>query len=642
LSDEAEKKSSLAYRPDIDGLRAIAVLLVFAYHLRISKIHGLPRFQGGFVGVDIFFVISGFLISSVILPQIAASKFSLFSFYQRRIRRIFPALFVMMFVTALLAYKYFLPTELEDYAKSLIAATFSVSNIYFWQQSGYFDAPATMKPLLHTWSLAVEEQFYIFFPLFLVLARRVFPNRLRQAVVTIAALSFVVSAVGTFKAPEATFYLAHTRAWELLLGTILSLKILPDITGALWRNIAAGAGVILIFVAGSYFTTATPFPGIAALVPCMGAVLIIAAGESGTSFVGRALSFRPVVFIGLISYSLYLWHWPLIVFQDVGTLLVAGIPERLAKVVIILVAMAVAAASWKFVEVPFRSGRFKLTGPAVFKAGFASATVMGAIGVAMLFFHGVPSRFPADAVRVASYLDYRSADEFRTGTCFISSEYSFEDFRTSTCLHEDSTKKNYLLLGDSHAAQLWYGLSTKLNGVNVMQATASGCLPTMEQPNTAADRCRRLMNYIYGDFLPTYHVDALLIAGRWSRDDIPRLSRTVAWAKERKLEVILFGPMLQYDTALPRLLATSIRNNEPDMPYRHRLAEYEQLDENMLNIATYTWKIRYVSFFKTLCSPGSCVEYAENGVPLQSDYGHLTGGGSVLVAQRLLGSGELP
>ncbi len=636
MTNEAKKHSGLAYRADIDGLRAIAVLLVLAYHL------GIRRLSGGFVGVDVFFVISGFLISSVILGEIAASKFSLFSFYERRIRRIFPALFVMMFVTSLLAYKYFLPTELIDYAKSLITATFSVSNIYFWRQSGYFDAPAAMKPLLHTWSLAVEEQFYIFFPLFLVLVRRIFPNKLRQAVVVIALLSFAVSAWGAFKDPVSTFYLAHTRAWELLLGTILSLKLLPEISGALRRNVAAASGLVLIFGAGYFFTTATPFPGVAALAPCLGAALIIAAGQSGQCFVGRALSLKPLVFIGLISYSLYLWHWPIIVFQGVGTLLVSGASAKVVRIAILAASFAAATLSWKFVELPFRSGRLKLTGAAVFKAGFASAAVVGAMGAAILAFHGAPSRFPADAVRVASYLDYSSTDEFRTGTCFIALGYSFENFSDAKCLHQDSSKKNYLLLGDSHAAHLWYGLSTTLSGTNVMQATASGCVPTIEQTRTSQERCRRLMNYVYSDYLPTHHVDALLISGRWSPDDIPRIGRTIAWAKERNIEVILFGPMLQYDSALPRLLATSIRNNAPKTPYDHRVAEYQELDTKMQRLAENEWKVRYVSFFDMLCGPSSCVEYAGNGVPLQSDYGHLTKDGSVLVAQRLVGSNQLP
>jgi peptidoglycan/LPS O-acetylase OafA/YrhL len=642
LTDVPQKHSALAYRADIDGLRGIAVLLVLAYHLQGLRFHGRFLFSGGFVGVDVFFVISGFLISSVILAEISASKFSLFSFYERRIRRIFPALIVMLFITSILAYRYFLPTELLDFAKSLVAATFSLSNVYFWQQSGYFDAPAAMKPLLHTWSLGVEEQFYIFFPLFLVLVRKIFPTRLRLSIMVIALVSFVVSAIGAFQYPVSTFYLAHTRAWELLLGTILSLQVLPQITRPLQRNLAAGAGVILVLAAGLIFTTATPFPGIAALAPCLGSALIIAAGQSGSSVVSRALSCKPLVFVGLISYSLYLWHWPLIVFQGVGAGSVTGVSDRTIKLLLILISCVVATVSWRLVEVPFRSGRLRLTGASVFKAAFGGIAVVSAVGVVMLISGGFPSRFPPSAVKVASYLDQKWTDEYRTGTCFISSQYAFKDFNAATCLSEDSTRKNFLLIGDSHAAQLWYGLSTTLSGVNVMQATASGCRPTIEQTFFSEDGCRRMMDYIFSDFLPTHHVDALLIAGRWLPEDLPRLARTVAWTKERHIEVILFGPMLQYDSPLPRLLATSIKNNEPGNPYGHRIASYERMDEEMAKMAVNEWHVQYISFFKTLCGPASCTEYAGKDVPLQSDYGHLTADGSILVARRLRDSHELP
>ena len=215
------RQSSLKYRADIDGLRAVAVLLVLAYHV------GIYRLRGGFIGVDVFFVISGFLISSIILSDLAASRLSLLNFYERRVRRIFPALVVLLVGTSVLAYTFLLPSEFVNYGKSLLAATLSCSNIYFQHTSGYFDAPASMKPLLHTWSLGVEEQFYLFLPLFLIFVRRRFPARQRQVVLLTAVASFIVSAFGAFRYPHATFYLAYTRAWELLLGTLLAMGILP-------------------------------------------------------------------------------------------------------------------------------------------------------------------------------------------------------------------------------------------------------------------------------------------------------------------------------------------------------------------------------------------------------------------------------
>jgi peptidoglycan/LPS O-acetylase OafA/YrhL len=294
------KKSSPSYRRDIDGLRGIAVLLVLAFHLGTSKC------SGGFIGVDVFFVISGYLISSIILSEISASRFSLLSFYERRIRRIAPALFVMMLVTSLLAYKFFLPAELEQFAKSLLASTFSISNLYFFHQSGYFEGPAAMKPLLHTWSLAVEEQFYIFLPLFLIAVRRFFPDRQRVLILSVAIASFCVSVWGAFHDPSRTFYLAHSRAWELLLGTLIALDMFPRFSNAIWRNAASMAGLSSILLAAVIYDRTTPFPGAAALVPCLGAALIIAAGRSGPSIVSRLLSLSPIVFVGMISYSLYL------------------------------------------------------------------------------------------------------------------------------------------------------------------------------------------------------------------------------------------------------------------------------------------------------------------------------------------------
>jgi len=640
LTNKPQGPPALFYRADIDGLRAIAVLLVLVYHLRV--VVGRFFVSGGFVGVDVFFVISGFLISSVILAEISASTFSLYSFYERRIRRIFPALIVMMFVTCFFAYTYLLPTELVDYSKSLLASIFSFSNIYFWHQSGYFDAPAAMKPLLHTWSLAVEEQFYIFFPLFLVAIRRLFPRQIRSSIVAIAILSFAVSAVGAIKYPVSTFYLAPTRAWELLLGSILSLKILPEIAEKLWRNIASASGIVLIFIAGFLYTTDTPFPGFAALIPCLGAALIIAAGQSGTSLVGRALSIRPLVFTGLISYSLYLWHWPIIVFHEMGAFVVNGASSRVSKIILMAISFLFAATSWKFIEIPFRSGRFRLKGALLFKAAFAAASVLAFMAVGMLVANGVPSRYPMNAVTVAAYLDRNGAKEFRAGTCFLTSANAFTDFDRLACLQEDKSKKNYLLVGDSHAADLWYGLSTTLGGINIMQATASGCRPTVEQTLASEGRYRSMMNYIFSDFLLTHHVDALLLSARWKPEDLIRLSNTVRWAKERYINVIVFGPMLEYDSPLPRLLATSMKDNDPAMPFGHLILEKERLDQEMMKAAKDKWNVRYISFFQTLCNAVSCVEYASNDIPLQFDSDHLTKDGSVLVAVRLRENRELP
>jgi peptidoglycan/LPS O-acetylase OafA/YrhL len=548
----------------------------------------------------------------------------------------------MLIVTSILACVFLLPTELEHFAASLVAATGSVSNIYFWNQSGYFDAPATTKVLLHTWSLAVEEQFYIIFPILLVVIRRLFKERPRFSIVVLTIISFVISAFGAYRFPSTTFYMPYTRAWELLLGTILSLQLLPKVRGVLGRNLVGIAGLALILFAGLKYSSITPFPGIAALAPCLGATMIIAAGESGSSLVGQALSLRPMVFVGLISYSLYLWHWPIIVFQRVGSVLMKGGSDATVKLVALAASLVIGTLSWKYVELPFRHGRLKLKGKTLFGLAAVAAMVPFTLGAAMLALHGLPSRYPAEAVRVAAYLDNHSEQAYRSGTCFIANSYTFKDFDQATCLHQETGKPNVLLVGDSHAAMLWYGLSNTFTDVNLMQATASGCKPTLEPARGDESRCRNLIDFIFHDYVASHHVDTILLSARWVDADIPRLTRTITFLKQRGLKVVVFGPIVQYDAALPRLLAASLKENNPGLPNHHRVKSYERLDTKMDVLAREQWKVPYISFFKLLCTPSSCVEYANSGAPIQADYDHLTQDGSLLIAQKLNKSGGLP
>jgi peptidoglycan/LPS O-acetylase OafA/YrhL len=611
----------------------VAVLLVIAYHLVALKI------WGGFIGVDVFFVISGFLISSVILREIEEGRFSLFAFYERRIRRILPALMVMLFVIAIFSCIYLLPSELKDFAKSLIAAVFSASNIYFMENSDYFAAPNASKPLLHTWSLAVEEQFYIVFPLFLLLIRRWTPGNFRKVVVLVASASFVVSVFGAYAFPTATFYLPVTRAWELLLGTMLSLHVFPAIRSAFWRNVASAVGLMLIVACAFVYGARTHFPGLAAVPPCLGAALVIAAGQTGNSTVGRLLSLKPVVFVGLISYSLYIWHWPIIVFQRMSMIQLRDASSRSVKCGLLVVMILVATLSWRFVETPFRKGRFMLKGAGAFRFATATGVALAAAGFAILALHGLPTRYTPEEVEISSYMEREAP--YRLGTCFISSGQPSSDFNVSTCLRQDAHKKNYLLLGDSHAAQLWYGLDTVFPDVNILQATASGCEPTLQHVYMYGDQCTPIMQYIYKDYLPKHPVDQVLIAARWEQGDLPRIDDTMRKLKQQGLNIVLLGPIVQYDSPLPRLLTASLKENDPSLPLRHRLNKYRRLDDEMAYLAEHTWHVPYVSFFRLLCPQDACTEYAQKDVPLQFDYGHLTQAGSVLVAERLRAENSL-
>jgi peptidoglycan/LPS O-acetylase OafA/YrhL len=645
-SRQAATKSGLKYRADIDGLRAVAVLSVLAFHI------GLSEFKGGFVGVDVFFVISGYLISSIIFAEINARQFTIVGFYERRIRRIFPALFVMLAVFSVVAVIYLLPSELVDYAKSMFAATGSASNIFFWRHSGYFDAP-TSKPLLHTWSLAVEEQFYLSFPLFLLLVRRLLPKRLFAAVVSLFFASFVASCLVVRRDPDTAFYMPYTRAWELLLGTGLSLGIFPMLRSLVLRNLATLSGIGMILWSVLSFSQETVFPGFNALLPCVGTALIIWAGEAGGSLVGSVLSWRPVVFIGLISYSLYLWHWPIIVLQKTGMLVGSGgitleghpallSQHRFDMLVEVVFSFALAVLSWRFVEKPFRSGALRLSGRPLFVlSGGAMAVLLGS-ATWMVLAQGFTGRFPVKALQVASVLDNQQGTQsMRVGTCFITTEYHFERYDYDTCLRADKEKRNYLLLGDSHSAMLWHALATELKYSNVMQASTAACEPSLAPSGT--DDCKKMMAYIFQHYLPTHQIQGLLLVGRWEQKNLDPLTNLISWAKQNQLPVIVFGPVPEYDAPLPRLLAYAIAWNKPGLASQHLVAGPKFLDAEMQQIAETTWHVRYISLYDEICSTTGCLEYADPArkLPLMWDDNHLSAPGASFVVQRLVDKGEL-
>jgi peptidoglycan/LPS O-acetylase OafA/YrhL len=333
------------YRADIDGLRAVAVIPVVFYHA------GLVGFSGGYVGVDVFFVISGYLITGIIWREIREGRFSLLGFYERRARRILPALFAVILFSAVVSYQLLTPEELSNFAVSVLGSIFFVQNFVLEAQAGYFDASSATKPLLHVWSLAVEEQFYILFPLALLIAVRVLDRRgVIVLLVLTTVLSFVLASYLVFRSPVFTFYMLPLRAWELLAGSLLAIASTVGASGRdRLRDAVSITGLAAILLPVFLYSSQTPFPGYTAAVPVFGATALIWAGPY--SLVGRALSWRPLVFVGLISYSLYLWHWPLIAFHKLifpdDTPLAHGLG-------LITASLVLAVLSWRFVEIPSR------------------------------------------------------------------------------------------------------------------------------------------------------------------------------------------------------------------------------------------------------------------------------------------------
>jgi peptidoglycan/LPS O-acetylase OafA/YrhL len=462
------------YRPDIDGLRAVAVIPVILYHAKVAG------FTGGFVGVDVFYVISGYLITSLIAKDILLGNFSFVSFYERRIRRIFPALFAVLFFCTLAAAVLFVPKDFVAFGKSMIAVTFFAGNEFFRRTGGlggYFDRTAESQPLLHTWSLSVEEQFYVFFPISLLLLVRWGKGRLTRCLWVVAAISFFLSILAIRHKPLVAFYSLIPRAWELLLGALLAMKAAPPLKNRVSREIVGLMGLGLIACAVCFFTQETTFPGWRGLVPCVGALLIIYAGEDGPASVGSALSFRPLVSIGVISYSLYLWHWPIIVFSRYFS---AGDLSGAQTAGVIVISFVLAFISFEFIERPFRGRGSLITRRQIFSFGFAACALSIVLGLAIYGFRGFPGRYD-DATRQLVLENVTRKNDFQE-VCgnWKTDVHSIADI--NFCTLGTDRPKNIMFLGDSHVQQL-YPLIKKLydndelEDRGVVLAVENACLP---------------------------------------------------------------------------------------------------------------------------------------------------------------------
>jgi peptidoglycan/LPS O-acetylase OafA/YrhL len=646
MNEEANRNAIVKYRPDIDGLRAVAILSVMAFHLSPW------RAPGGFVGVDVFFVISGYLISAIVFSEIATGRFSVLGFYERRVRRIFPALLVMLVVVSPVISCFLLPNEFVDYAKSVITATFSCSNFYFWRHSGYFDSPMS-KPLLHTWSLAIEEQFYILFPIFLLVTRRLVAKGLKHSVVILLFSSLAASVATVNYNLTTAFYMPYTRAWELLIGTVISLGFFPRVRPVLVRNGMTLLGIAMIGYSVLRYSSRTPFPGLAALVPCVGSALIIGAGESGSTLVSKALSWRPMVFIGLISYSLYLWHWPVIILNDLGlsgnfafvphTWAFVLLLQKSNKAMVVLVSFVLAVLSWRFVERPFRSRPRRIERRPVFALTGAVMVVLFLCSVAVIHASGFQGRFPRRAVQIASFRPPPEPISGKLGDCVITDDNQATVFTNSQCLRGAPGKATYLLLGDSHAAALWDALKTSLPSSNVALAAAWGCSPSIHGRLGDARLCKQMMDFIFQNYLLAHAIQGLILEARWRSEDLNGVSEIVTWAKAKGISVIVFGPVVEYDSPLPRLLAYSIAWNNPNLAQQHRLPYSPVVDSQMRNLAENRWHVFYASIYQATCEGDRCLEYADEnkGIPLMIDGDHLSEEGSRLLVRRLFRLGEL-
>jgi peptidoglycan/LPS O-acetylase OafA/YrhL len=594
------------HRADIEGLRALAVIAVLLYHL------GIPQARGGFVGVDVFFVISGFLIGGIVVREADAGTFRLAQYLARRVRRIVPAMLVVLATVSLAAIMLLLPSELADYATSLAYASIFAGNIHFWLHRGAY-GESEQEILLHMWTLGVEGQLYLVLPLVVLGLMKL--GRI--------GLWFGLAVLGTGSAlaalllhPTTAFYLLPARLWEFLLGTMVAITPVRLLHARWLREGLAGAGLALIVFAAIAFDVDTPFPSWRAAIPCGGAAAIIAAGSYGPTLVARLLMLAPIRFVGRISYSLYLWHWPVIVLLLLGLPAGALTPPLQASAT--LASLALAILTWRFVEEPCRRGP---GARAVMLASAAGTAGLLATAAVLVLTAGLPERFSARAREIAAALDYPLDEVLRSGTCFI--HHRSQRFDTQACLAPGTGRSEVLLLGDSQAANLWSGLQREFPGSAISQVTAAGCRPALTYQSGRYPFCAELMRWAVQDYIPARSPDLVVLAGRWEEGDLPALGALLAALAARRQPVLVVGPPAAWAQFVPRLLALSHeRGRGIELAEGLRLAAVRNLDQRMASLARQSGA-DYVSLLHIQC-PRECRYFGSSGQPLLVDDSHFT------------------
>ena len=544
--------STTAYRADIDGLRAVAVLAVVVHHLQPELV------PGGFIGVDVFFVISGFLITKILAQEMAQGRFSFASFYARRARRILPALFAVVLATLAVGWLVLLPSDYEDTLRAAAAAVLSGSNLLFWQErSNYFGAlEERHSPLLHTWSLGVEEQFYLVFPLLLLAWLRL-SGRWRMGLLAgAAAASLALAGVLVSRYPNEVFYLLPFRAWELLAGAALAVGAVPTVASPRARTALRLGGVAAIACSAMTYSDATVFPGFSALLPVLGAAAVIHAGSGGSALQSPVLlASRPMVYIGLVSYSLYLWHWPVIVLAHYLELPVARAGHGVALLALCFV---LASLSYQFIERPLRAPRpgqgRRLLGSAAALAGLVIGTLPAGIAS-----HGFPGRFDPQVVRLDQARDVSRP--------FL---HCFERPLEASCRLGAKVPPDTLLWGDSHALLWAPAMEAALAraGRSALLVSTAACPPMVDMRNRINPRCPQVNTAVQQLLEQQPAMRTVVMSGFWStyfREDGPiergspahevkgaeaarhSLHATVRWLQQQDLQVALIGPVQAQD-----------------------------------------------------------------------------------------------
>jgi peptidoglycan/LPS O-acetylase OafA/YrhL len=622
-------KNHLKYRRDIDGLRAIAILSVVGFHA-----FGV---RGGFVGVDIFFVISGFLISTILLTNLENSNFSFADFYVRRVKRIFPALILMLSTIFIMGWFILLPSEYKQLGKHVAGASVFISNFLLWNEAGYFDNEAITKPLLHLWSLGVEEQFYIIWPLLLWITwKKQF--KLIYTIAIIALISFLLNIKIIHTDSVAAFYSPQTRFWELLCGSFIAWLTLAsqkktfsniNLNRNIINNVLSLFGILLIIFCLFALSKDNYFIGPFAVLPTLGALFIILAGTE--AWINRViLSHRTLVWFGLISFPLYLWHWPLLVFSKLS---ISGgtLSPRVAKILAVAISILLAWLTYKLIENPIRFGKNSKTKAIIL---IILITMIGCVGYITYFNNGLNFRVP-EILQYGSQSKY--SPRYRIDSCFQGNDrYHFG----ACTMAKDDTKKTILLWGDSHAAHFYAGYKERFGkNFNIVLISETGCRPILKD-NSSDEKCNEVNNYILG-LVKKEMPEKIVLSAAWGHhDDWRDVANTIDQLKKLGVKNIdLIGPAPDWIDTLPRQLFIYSRlDKQHQIPTRMSFGlvhDFLKLDPSMKELATRK-KINYISLAKILCNDKGCMTRVGDNFNnlITLDYGHFTEFGSIYIVSK--------
>ncbi len=612
-------------RLDVDGLRTLAIIPVMLFHFGLS---GIP---GGFTGVDIFFVISGFVVARSIIVDFDQDRFSIVHFYFKRVRRLFPALFVTAFVTSIAAAILLLPGDLVDYGKSLSATALFGSNFYFWKTSGYFEADAATKALLHTWSLAVEEQYYLFAPVLMAIIFRFGRAHWKWFVFPILIFSLMLSIAAVFLGPTAGYFLLPTRTWELMLGMTLALADRGAPRQRMMREAMAGLGLCLIIAGIIFISRDVPYPGWNALFPTIGTALIIQAGirADPLPLVNRFLTLPVMVMIGTMSYALYLVHWPI---AALTTYRLLQPPSLMLAMGMFAASFVLAALLWRFVERPCLTidwSRHRR----MFAAAFGGSALMIATGAAFVATSGWPTRYP-------DFIEPPIATNEGWGgeTCFNENPKTRAIWDAKACTRIRGNGKPILLWGDSFAAHYAPGIMADAARIDadVLQYSFAGCPPILAYNSLGRVACQPA-NMAVLDIIKTHDIDTVVLAARWtetSTGTIRRLPETIDALKKLGVRVIVIGQSPAFIAEVSRVdyLSGQRRNREVG-EWTADIGTINTLLKEQIKGAEFIDPMAY------LCNAKLC-QYRNGKQYLYSDYGHFSPTGSLRAVRAYFPAGR--